>query len=50
MPKINRPSMVLASARVPEDLWERVKAKAAAEKLTVSQAVRAALELYAPKK
>jgi predicted DNA-binding protein len=41
-----KPSMVMRSLRVPEDLWERAKAKADERQENLSDVIREALERY----
>lgn len=44
--RMAKPPMVMRSIRVPEDLWERLKARAVVEQKDVSQIVRELIERY----
>ena len=46
-PKQSRPSMILRTFRVAEDLWERAKERGEREGVNLSDVIRDALEKYA---
>ena len=43
---VPKPTMVMRSLRVPEQLWEAAKAKADQQQLNISDVIRALLEDY----